>query len=72
LKKILFVLLGIALLPLVAAFSESDVSVDESISLNQDQIVNVVIENNSLEDKDLEIDMIGPKGLFYNFEHVPD
>ena len=53
------------------AFDETDVSMADNAYLNQDKVVPVRIENNSLEDKELEIEFIGPAGIYYEFSDLP-
>ena len=71
-KNLVALLACLALMQAVCAFDESEISAQGSVYLNQDQIVLVGIENNSLEDRGLEVEFIGPAGMYYEFSGVPD
>ena len=70
-RKLFIIILGIALLPLVAGFDASDVKVPGNAYLNEDTVLQISIENNSLQNKDFDINFIAPSGVLYDFENVP-
>lgn len=70
-RNLLLVIACIALLPSALAFSEADVDVQDNVYLVWDMTVPITVENNSLSDKGLEVDFIGPSALFYEFSNVP-
>lgn len=70
-RNLLLVLACIALLPIALAFDESDVDTWDNVYLVQDMVVPIKIENNSLSDKELEVEFIGPSYLYYEFSNVP-
>jgi len=53
------------------AFDEADIVMQNNAYLNEDQVVTIWIENNSLEDKDLEIEFFGPNGIYFELSNVP-
>lgn len=70
-RKLFILMIGIALLPLVTGFDSSDVKVSGNAYLNEDTVLTISVENNSLQDKDFNIDLIGPSNILYRFENVP-
>jgi len=71
LRKLFIIILGVALLPLVAGFDASDVKVQGNAYLNEDTVLKISVENNSLQDKDFDINFIAPRWVLYDFENVP-